>query len=134
MVWPTNMLAIGAAILLIGLLVGAPGMAVPAAIVAGLGGIFIYQKAYNDPGSWSFMWALIPGFVGVGNVVAGLLGRDGSQARSGLNLIVTSLVMFVIFATIFGRATILGAYGPALLLIVAGIWFLARGFISRRRE
>ena len=134
MVWPMNMLVIGAAIFLIGLLVGSPGMAVPAAIVSGIGGIFIYQKAYNAPQSWSYMWALIPGFVGVGNVVAGLLARNGRQVRSGLNLIVTSAVLFVIFAAIFGAPTILGSYGPALLLVLLGIWFLARGFTNRGRE
>jgi hypothetical protein len=134
MVWPNIMLVIGAGIFLFGLLVGAPGMAIPAAIVSGLGGIFIYQQAYNDSASWSFMWALIPGFVGVGSLVAGLLESDSRQARSGLNMIMTSVVMFVIFAAIFGRATILGAYGPALILIAVGIWFLVRGFINRRRE
>jgi hypothetical protein len=134
MVWPMNLLVIGAAIFVIGLLVGSPGMAIPAAIVTGIGGIFVYQKTYNTPESWSYMWALIPGFVGVGNVVAGLLSRNAHQARSGLNLIATSAVLFVVFAAIFGPPTILGAYGPALLLIILGIWFLARGFINRRRE
>lgn len=134
MAWPMNMVVIGAGIFLIGLLVGSPGMAVPAAVVSGIGGIFIYQNVYNDPTSWSYMWALIPGFVGVGSIVSGLLGSDRSQARSGLNLIVTSAVLFVIFAAIFGRLSILGAYGPAVLLILVGVWFLARGFINRSRE
>lgn len=134
MVWPMNMLVIGAAIFLIGLLVNSPGMAVPAAVVSGIGGIFIYQKVYNAPQSWSYMWALIPGFVGVGNVIAGLLAHNARQTRSGLNLIVTSAVLFVIFAAIFGPPTIMGAYGPALVLILLGIWFLARGFINRGRE
>jgi len=40
--WPLNLVAIGTGLLLLGLFIGAPGMAVPAAIVAGLGGIFYY--------------------------------------------------------------------------------------------
>ncbi len=132
--WPFNMITIGVGLFLMGLLFGSPGMAIPAAIVSGIGCIFIYQNAYNDPASWSFMWTLIPGFVGVGTIFAGTLSRDTSQARSGLNLIVISAISFVVFAAIFGRLGILGPYGPAALLILVGLWFLARGFINRSRE
>ena len=38
----------GVLILLIGLFTGAPGMAIPAAIVAGIGGILYYQDLTND--------------------------------------------------------------------------------------
>jgi hypothetical protein len=109
-------------------------MAVPAAVVSGIGGILIYQNISKDFTSWSYMWALIPGFVGVGSIVAGLLERNRGQARSGLNLVATSAVLFVIFAAVFGRLTILGAYGPAILLILVGVWILARGLINRGRE
>jgi hypothetical protein len=127
MSWPLNIVAAGALIFLIGLLVGAPGMSVPAAIVAGIGGILYYQKVTSDFTSWSYMWALIPGFVGVGEIVSGLLSQRTHKARSGVNLIVTSAVMFIIFAAIFGRINILGPYGPAVLLILIGVWVLARG-------
>src|SRR3972149_12084787 len=71
--WPINMLLIGAGIFIVGLVLGQPGMSVPAAIVAGIGGIFYYQEATNSYDSWSYMWALIPGFVGVGSIFAGIL-------------------------------------------------------------
>ncbi len=131
MVWPMNMLLIGAAIFVVGLFVGAPGLSVPAAIVAGIGGILTYQNQSGDFSSWSYMWALIPGFVGVGNVLAGLLGDGRRQVRSGLNLMVVSAVMFVIFAAIMGKLTILGSFGPAILLILLGLWLVARGLIRR---
>jgi hypothetical protein len=132
--WPLNVVAAGAAILLIGLLLGAPGMSIPAAIVAGIGGILYYQNRTGDYTSWSFMWALIPGFVGVGQVLAALLGRSWREARHGLNLIVTSAVLFVVFAALFGRLSILGGYLPALGLILLGLWFLVRGFWRPGKE
>ncbi len=132
--WPLNIVAAGGLILLIGLLVGAPGMAIPAAIVAGIGGILYYQKMTNDFQSWSYMWALIPGFVGVGNVLAGLLGNSRSQISSGLNTMVTSAVLFIIFAAFFGRINLLGAYGPAILLILLGVWVLGRGLWRRNKS
>jgi hypothetical protein len=134
MSWPLNVVAAGAIILLIGLLVGAPGMAIPAAIVAGIGGILYYQNSTNDYTSWSYMWTLIPGFVGVGQIVAAALGRSMREARSGTNLILTSAVMFIIFAAIFGKLSILGPYFPAIVLILVGVWFLVRGFWRRNRE
>lgn len=73
--WPANMLLIGAGILIIGLVTGSPGLAVPAAIVAGIGGIFYYQEAVGDYESWSYMWALIPGFIGGGGCPSGIARR-----------------------------------------------------------
>jgi hypothetical protein len=134
MSWPLNVVAAGAIILLIGLLVGAPGMAIPAAIVAGVGGILYYQESTGDYTSWSYMWTLIFGFIGVGQILAGLLGRSMREARSGMNLILTSVVMFIIFAAIFGKLGMLGPYFPAVVLILVGLWFLVRGFWRRNRE
>ena len=134
MSWPLSVVAVGAAILLIGLLVGAPGMAIPAAIVAGIGGILYYQNSTGDYTSWSYLWTLIPGFVGVGQLLASLLGRSMREARSGINLIAISAVMFVIFAALFGRLSMFGPYVPAIALILVGVWFLVRGFWRRNKE
>lgn len=131
MTWPLNIVAVGALIFLIGLLVGAPGMSVPAVIVAGIGGILYYQEATRDFSSWSYMWTLIPGFVGVGELLNGLLSGNNFKLRSGSNLIVTSAVLFIIFAAIMGKLTILGPYGPAILLILVGVWVMARGLWHR---
>jgi hypothetical protein len=131
MSWPLNVVSAGVLIFIIGLLVGAPGMAVPAAIVAGIGGILYYQNMTSDYTSWSYMWTLIPGFVGVGELLAGLLSRSNHKFRSGVNLIVTSAVLFIVFAAFFGRLNILGPYGPAVLLILLGVWVLARGLWHR---
>jgi hypothetical protein len=134
--WPMWVVASGGLILLIGLLVGAPGMAVPACIVAGIGGILYYCNAKPDWPAWSYMWALIPGFVGVGNILAGILGRDFKEsARHGLNLIVMSTIMFLIFAAAFGGLDIFGKYKEYVLagvLGLFGLWFIIRGLIRSK--
>jgi hypothetical protein len=127
MKYPLNIVAAGAGIFLVGLLLGAPSMSIPAAIVAGVGGILYYQTLTEDPTVWSYMWTLIIGSVGVGEILTGLLSRNMSQARSGANTIVVSAVLFVIFAAIFGKLNLLGAYGPAIVLILVGIWVFVRG-------
>jgi hypothetical protein len=134
-VWPLNMLLIGAGILVIGLVTGQPGMAVPAAIVAGIGGIFYYQDLTNSYDSWSYMWALIPGFVGIGSVLAGLLGDNTAHnLRRGLNMMVVSAVLFLIFASFFGGLDVFGNYGPAILLILLGVWVLGSGLYRSLRK
>ena len=137
--WPMWVIGAGLLVLLIGLITGAPGMAVPASIIAGIGGILYYQNATGDFGSWSYMWTLIPGFVGVGTILAGLLGEHMRRnIAHGLNLIVISTVLFLVFATFFGGLSILGDYGAAAILILLGVYILIRGFLrtssGRERE
>lgn len=133
MQWPLNLVAIGAALLLVGLLVGAPSMAVPAAIVAGIGGILTYQNTSGDWDSWSYMWTLIPGFAGLGSLLYGILSWNGKRVREGMNTIAFSAVLFLIFATLLGGIEILGgSYGVAALLVIVGLWLVANGLFRGR--
>ena len=130
--WPMWTIGAGLLVLLIGLITGAPGMAIPASIIAGIGGILYYQNSTGDFGSWSYMWALIPGFVGVGTILAGLLGENTrANLVHGLNLLAISAVLFLVFGTFFGGLAILGDYGAAILLILLGLYLLMRGFAQR---
>ncbi|HVF24694.1 MAG TPA: hypothetical protein VNA23_02330 [Anaerolineales bacterium] len=127
--WPMWTIGAGLLVLLIGLITGAPGMAVPASIIVGIGGILFYQNATDDFGSWAYMWTLIPGFVGVGTILAGLLGENTrANLARGVNLLITSAVLFLIFSTFLGGLNLLGEYGAAIILIVLGLYVLARGF------
>jgi hypothetical protein len=138
MEWPLNIVAAGVLMLIVGLLLGAPGMAVPAAVVIGVGGILYYQQMTGDEETWSYMWTLLPGSAGVGIMLAGLFSRDMPQARSGLNLIVLSAVLFVVFASYFGKLNLLlgayGAYLPAILLVAVGLWLLLRGLLRNAKN
>ena len=81
------------------------------------------------------MWALIPGFVGVGIVLTGLLGENTAHnLKRGLNLMVISAVLFLVFASIFGGLELLGNYGPAILLILLGTWVLGNGLYRSFRK
>ena len=64
--WPWIIIAVGLFLLTIGAATGEPDMAIPACIVGGIGGILTYQNATGNWESWSYVWALIPGFVGIG--------------------------------------------------------------------
>jgi hypothetical protein len=129
--WPFIVIGVGLFLLIFGLLVGAPGMAVPAMIVGGIGGILAYQNATNDWSSWSYAWTLIPGFAGLGGMLAALLGEGGKKGFSGgFSTVMVSLVMFLIFSSFFG-VTPFGDWWP-LVIIALGLWLLLRAFLRRR--
>ncbi|MGD1992675.1 MAG: hypothetical protein PVI59_05720 [Anaerolineae bacterium] len=132
--WPLVIVFLGVGLLLLGLVIGAPAMAVPACIVAGIGGILYYQNATSDWESWSYLWALIPGFVGVGAILAGLLGEgDVRRAlRDGSRSIIASVVLFAIFGSLFGALGFLGDYWPVLLILLGLLIFAQVLFRPRR--
>ncbi|GAB4503515.1 MAG: hypothetical protein Fur0043_05070 [Anaerolineales bacterium] len=132
--WPFSVIGVGGMLLLLGLILGVPGLAVPAAIVAGIGGLFYYFEYWGDWSEW-YMWLLVPGFVGVGRILRGLLGEDTRRNLShGLNLMVVSAVLFLAFSAVFGGWRLLGNYGPSLLLILLGLWVLGKGLYTSMRQ
>ena len=129
--WPFYIIGVGVLLLFFGLVAGAPGMAVPACIVGGIGGILYYQNLTGDWESWSYIWSLIPGFVGVGVLLTALLGEGGREGvRGGLWLIFISLVLFAIFGSFLGAGP-LSVYWP-VLVILFGIWILVQPLLRRR--
>ena len=124
--WPVLVIGVGVFLLLLGLLSGAPGMAVPATIVGGIGLMLYWQNATGNWTSWVYTWTLIPGFIGLGILLSGLLGGHLRQSLSGgLFMVVLSLVLFTFFGSLLGGANILGPYWPVLLILL-GLWMLAR--------
>lgn len=134
--WPVWVMLAGAALLIIGLLVGNAEMAVPATIVAGIGGILYYQNTTSDWASWSYMWTLLPGLGGLGNLLSALIsGNLRREGRHAINAIFVSVILFAIFASLFGGLTIFGPYKDYALiglLFLFGLWLILRGIFRRR--
>lgn len=131
--WPLIVIGIGVVLLLFAILAGAPGMAVPASIVGGIGALLYWQSATNNWESWAWAWTLIPGFVGIGVILTGLLGENRRSALvGGLWLLVISFVLFQVFATLLGGPNLLGNYWP-VLVIVLGVVLLIRSLVRTAR-
>jgi len=130
--WPLFVIGAGILLFIFGLLVNAPDMAVPACIVGGIGCLLYWQNSTGNWASWAYAWSLIPGFVGVGVILAGLFKGEFRQAlRDGGTLIIISLILFAIFGSFLGGLSILGDYWP-LLLILLGAWLLIRGLLLKK--
>jgi hypothetical protein len=133
--WPVWVMLAGGALLLIGLATGNSEMAVPATIVTGIGGILYYQNASGDWASWSYMWTILPGLGGLGSLLSALIGGNLKQeGRQAVNTIFVSIILFAIFATIFGGLKIFGPYKDYALiglLFAFGLWLILRGILRK---
>jgi len=117
---------------LIGVATGATGMIIPVCIVGGIGGIFYWQTAMGAGFlTWSYAWALIPGFVGVGIFLNELLsGHPLKGLTDAMGPIIFSLVAFLIFGSVFGGITNVGLAVPVLIILL-GLVVLVQPLIKR---
>lgn len=130
--WPWAIIGIGLFLFALGAALGEPGLAVPATIVGGIGGILAYQWYTGDWQSWSYIWALIPGFVGLGIVLMSLLGGEASL-KDGGTLIFISFIMLAIFGSFFGAIGLAGQYWPVLLILL-GVVLMVRTFFNKNES
>jgi hypothetical protein len=130
--WPFIVIGVGAIFLLAALFTRTGGLAVPGVIIAGIGGILYYQNLSGNWLSWTYSWTLIPGFVGIGVILAGLLSRDHPHFETGgLVLMVISAIGFLAFGGAFGLGWDISQYWP-LLLIAAGVIVLFSALLRRK--
>lgn len=91
--WPVILIAVGVVFLVASVTSGNGDLAIPGMITGGLGGIFLYQSISGDYNSWSYVWALVPGFVGLGILLANVINHDRMD-RGGVILLLISAFAF----------------------------------------
>lgn len=132
--WPFIIILVGLVFLLWAVLGGVGGLAIPGCILSGIGGILYYQNTYDAWGTWSFIWSLIPGFVGLGIMLSGLIDKDfKGQFFSGFTLLVISAVLFFAFGSFFGLAHEVAKFWPVLLVLL-GLISLIRGIVRNKKK
>jgi len=123
--WPLIIVGVGVFLLFLGLLTNEPGMAIPACIVGGIGGMLYWQNSTGNWESWAYAWTLIPGFVGVGILLAGLLeGKFRAAWNAASVLLLISVFTFLIFGSLLGMVPF-GDYWPVLVILL-GLWMLVK--------
>ncbi len=131
--WPWQIVGLGVLFGAVGILTWRPALLIPGCIIAGIGGMLYYQNLTHNWESWAYSWTLIPGFVGVGLLLFGLLARRRGAVIGGLWNLFASLVLFGIFASTLGRLPIVGSLWPAGIILL-GLMFLVQAFTRGRRE
>lgn len=129
--WPLIVIAVGLLQGLIGLATRTPALAIPTTIVTGIGTLLYWQNATGNWGSWAWVWTLVPGLVGLGILLAALLGeRTSENLKAGVILLIISTLLAGIFGSFLGGPSFLGLWWP-LVLVGLGLYVLARGGRAR---
>lgn len=122
--WPFIIIGVGGVFFLAGLIYRTSGFTIPGCVIGGIGGILYYQNQTGNWESWAYIWALIPGFVGVGILLGELLEGKGIAAiRDSWVLLLISTLLFAIFGSFLGNIAFSGILLPAALIIFGG-WML----------
>jgi len=134
--WPFIIIGIGGLFLVAAILTRTGGLAIPGCIIGGIGGILYYQALTGRWESWSYIWTLIPGFVGIGIIIAGLLDREKPHFESaGLILLAISAMGFMVFGSafgsLFGYPFDIGTLWPVFLIGI-GLITLVSALFRRR--
>ena len=123
--WPYIVIGVGVLFMLIALITWTPGLAVPACIIGGIGGILFWMNLTGEWWRWSYMWALIPGFVGVGVALNELLeGRPLRALLEGGWPILISLLLFFIFGSFLGGMPGTGPWCASVLIAIGALVIL----------
>jgi peptidoglycan/LPS O-acetylase OafA/YrhL len=119
--WPFSVIGVGAAFLVLAASSAVGPLAIPGCIMGGIGVMLYWQNATHNWESWAYAWTLIPGFIGIGFLVWGLINRRLRRLlRSNLVLVGVSLLAFFIFWTLFTN----GQWTWPLIIVGMGAIFL----------
>ena len=144
--WPFFVIAPGVLILFVALSArGAvsEGLAILGSIVTVTGLILLVQDATDHYESWAYAWALIvPGAIGLGMILYGLIARRPGNVRSGTRLVAIALVLFLLGAAFFEGIVGISGYrldhtaGVVLgaLIIALGALMLVLNLTSSGRQ
>lgn len=129
--WPFIVIGVGVFLFLLGLITHSPGMSIPACIVGGIGGILLWTNSTGEWEAWTYLWTLIPGFVGVGVIFTSLLSGETKGYREGLRLILVSAILFLLFLILFSGKANYFQYWP-VLVILAGVWIIIQTIFRKK--
>jgi hypothetical protein len=132
--WPWIIIGVGVVFLIVALATWTPGLAVPACVIGGIGGLLYWQNLTGAWYTWSYAWALIPAFSGVGVFLnEAMEGRPLKAIVDGGWPILIGLLLFFLFGSFFGGLPWLGPWW-AVVLIVIGVLVLLRPLVRKGRS
>jgi hypothetical protein len=141
--WPFIIIGIGG-MFFIGMFAGGKsvaGLAIPGSIISCIGLMMFFQNLASHWESWAYGWTIILFSVGLGIFIMGLYTGDVQRRQSGMRVMRTGAILFIIFGGFF-EGLIFSAFRgngiqpyifPALLILLGVYLVLARsGLFSSR--
>jgi len=136
--WPFAIIGFGA-LFFVAMFAGGKGtaaFAIPGSIVSGIGLILLFQNITHHWESMSYFWTLIILFVGVGIYLMGWYGGDETQKHSGLRVMKTGFILFIIFGAFFEMifSSFSNILFPVLLILLGAYLVVSRsGLIGAKK-
>jgi hypothetical protein len=141
--WPVIVIAIGA-LFFVGMFAGGKsmaGLAIPGAIIGGIGLMMFFQNLFNLWESWAYGWTVILFLVGLGIFIMGLYSEDSSHRQAGLRVMRIGAILFIIFGAFFelifsaGRPQAIQQYIFPALLVLLGVYLVISrsGMLASRK-
>lgn len=102
------------------------GMAIPGAILAGIGIALLYTSLNDRWSAWAYLWAVVPFSFGIGMYVAGWIADAPAFKWIGAAIAAGGLIAYLVLATAFGGEAFrlvgaLGIIALGLALTVGGL-------------
>ncbi|MBW3613623.1 MAG: hypothetical protein KY392_07175 [Chloroflexi bacterium] len=94
------------------------GMAIPGAMLAGVGAALLYTSLTDRWSAWSYLWSVLPFSFGLGMYAAGWIADAPAFKWIGSGIAVGGVVAYLVFAT---------AFGGEAFRVVAAIGIIALG-------
>jgi hypothetical protein len=138
--WPLIIIVVGL-LFFAGMLAGGQSsapLAIPGSIITLIGAMMFYQNLFNHWESWSYGWTIILFSVGLGIFIMGWRQGNENNRRSGIKIMKTGLVLFIIFGAffelIFASNDLTQFLFPIALILLGGWLVISRlGLLPRRR-
>ena len=140
--WPFIIIGFGG-LFFVGMLAGGKslaGLAIPGALISGLGLIMFIQNLTGYWESWAYSWTILLVLIGLGIFIMGLYTEDAHRRQAGLKVMKVGAILFILFGGFF--ELILNAFRPygiqqylfPFLLIALGVYLVVvrSGLVSSR--
>lgn len=119
--WPIQIIVSGIVLAVLGLVCWTSGLMIPAAIVAGIGGLLYWQNITGRWDSWAYAWALIIIFIGVGISLTGFMERKRTALLGAGWTIFIGLTLLIVFGAFLGGSDLIQKYWPVAIILLGGL-------------
>ena len=138
LLWPFTVIGFGA-LFYIAMFSGGKqtaAFAIPATIISGIGLVLLFQNIFNHWESMSYFWTLIIIFVGAGIYLTGWYSEDATQKQSGLRVMRTGLILFILFGAFFEMmfSSFNSLIFPILLIALGAYLVFTRSGLLKRNN
>ncbi|MDR3574414.1 MAG: hypothetical protein P4L50_11155 [Anaerolineaceae bacterium] len=126
--WPWTIVGVGVIFLVMSLISGAGGLAMPGSILTGTGLMLYWQNLTQHWYTWAYSWTLAVGLVGLGLILGAVIDvRMRRALPAGLILTIISAAAFGLYSWLYAQ----GLWRWPYIIIGVGVIFMLLAVLVR---